>query len=68
MSDFYKILNLDLEKILHFSAELYGALENAAAVTQVFDFILERLKFWYLEQGISADVFAAVAALKPLRP
>jgi glycyl-tRNA synthetase beta chain len=61
-------LDLDLIKILNFSASLYVNLENTNVVTQLFEFILERLKFWYLEQDIPADVFASVAALKPSSP
>ena len=61
-------LDCDLEKILHFSADLYGKLENTQAASQVFDFMLERLKFWYLDQGVSTDVFASVAVLKPPKP
>lgn len=43
-------------------------LENSGAVRQVLQFILERLKPWYQEQGIAADVLAAVAALGITKP
>ncbi|MDD9891440.1 MAG: glycine--tRNA ligase subunit beta [Gammaproteobacteria bacterium] len=35
---------------------------------QVFDFLLERFRSWYLESGISSDIFQSVFVLKPARP
>src|SRR5690606_30638214 len=40
--------------------------ENLEASVQ--DFIFERLRAWYADLGISADVFQAVAAVRPTRP
>lgn len=34
----------------------------------VFDFLLERFRTWYLDEGISSDVFQSVLSLKPERP
>ncbi|MCH7815114.1 MAG: glycine--tRNA ligase subunit beta [Proteobacteria bacterium] len=36
--------------------------------TDVFDFLLERFRAWYLDESISSDVFQSVIALKPQRP
>jgi glycyl-tRNA synthetase beta chain len=36
--------------------------------SEVFDFLLDRFKAWYLEEGISSEVFQSVFALKPQRP
>ncbi|MDZ7752212.1 MAG: glycine--tRNA ligase subunit beta [Gammaproteobacteria bacterium] len=58
--------------------ELRGLLEQARAglgdlvteadtVDAVYDFMLERLKGLYLEAGVGADVFEAVAAVAPAR-
>jgi glycyl-tRNA synthetase beta chain len=37
-------------------------LENSKAVSEVWQFISERLRVWYAEQGITGDIFNAVAA------
>lgn len=64
-----KQLNLDLHELLKTAASSYTVkLENTEAVNQVMQFMLERLKPWYQEQDISADVFAAVAALGITKP
>ncbi|MDA1370873.1 MAG: glycine--tRNA ligase subunit beta [Proteobacteria bacterium] len=34
----------------------------------VFEFMLERFKAWYIEEGVSSEVFQSVFALKPQRP
>ena len=35
---------------------------------RVFEFLLDRFRNWYTDQGISIDVFQSVMALKPQRP
>ena len=58
-------LTLDLKPLLTFAAQQYGdIIKNSETVPHVLNFIHERLRAWYSEQGISADVFAAVAALQ----
>lgn len=62
-------LDLDLRDLIQQAVAGYQCpLENAAVVDQVLNFILERLKPWYLEQAINPDVFASVAALGVTRP
>lgn len=57
-------INLDLKALLAFAATCYSAsLENKSVVLQVLIFIQERLRAWYQDQGITPDVFAAVAVL-----
>jgi glycyl-tRNA synthetase beta chain len=34
----------------------------------VFEFLLERFRAWYLETGISSEVFQSVFAMRPTRP
>ena len=34
----------------------------------VFDFMLERFRAWYLDEGISSEVFQSVFTLRPQRP
>jgi glycyl-tRNA synthetase beta chain len=58
-------LHLDLAALLNTAHRQYAiTLGNQEAVQQVFAFILDRLRGYYLDQGISPDVFAAVAALE----
>jgi glycyl-tRNA synthetase beta chain len=64
-----KSLPLDLQDILQFAASTYAInLENKQVSNDVLNFMLERLKPWYQEQGISPDVFASVAALNLTTP
>lgn len=64
-----KKINLDLRKLLEFSAQCYeNKLGNPPVIDNVFNFTIERLKYWYQEQGMSADVFAAVTATGTTRP
>ncbi|WP_440996689.1 glycine--tRNA ligase subunit beta [Arhodomonas sp. SL1] len=42
---------------------LPGGLDGDAQVGPVMEFTVERLRAWYLEQGLPAEVFAAVRAL-----
>ncbi|HXH02706.1 MAG TPA: glycine--tRNA ligase subunit beta [Candidatus Competibacteraceae bacterium] len=62
-------LELDLQELLaqaarHFPAEL----KAPAAVPAVLEFLLERLRGYYLEQGFRLDEFEAVLECRPTRP
>ncbi len=62
-------LNLDLAELLARSAAAFGELFDGAAIAaQVYDFMMERLRAYYAEAGIAADVFEAVLARRPTRP
>jgi len=64
-----KKINLDLKEIIDVGVSHYTVtLENKETVTEVLNFIQERLRSFYQEQGVSADVFAAVAALNIWNP
>src|SRR3990167_667537 len=64
-----KQFNLDLHELVQVAAQGYAnSLENKKVVIDVLQFILERLKPWYQDQGISADVLASVAALAIYKP
>jgi len=62
-----KEISLDLKEILKKSFDGYQEsgikLENSDTVSQLLTFINERLRAWYQEQGVTADVFASVAAI-----
>lgn len=64
-----KTIPLDLKEVLEFAVSNYKVkLENAETVSQVLNFIQERLRSWYQEQGVTPDVFASVAALNIWNP
>lgn len=64
-----KQLSLDLGELIDASLKTYPAdLLQAVTRTQVFDFVLERFRAWYLDKGMSSEEFQSVFVLKPSRP
>ena len=64
-----KELDLDIVKAIEASLASYSDIELQANTTnQVFEFLLERFRAWYLETGISSEVFQSVFAMRPTRP
>jgi len=62
-------LDLDLEELLKQAARAYPVNLGAGKVVgQAFDFIMERLRAYYIESGTRPDVFDAVLAQRPTRP
>ena len=62
-------LDLDLQQLIDTSADLFaGQVDTAGARSEVFEFMLERLRAYYLDRQVPIDVFDAVSALKPSRP
>jgi glycyl-tRNA synthetase beta chain len=62
-------LDLDLHQLISLAAQNFdAALKTDNAVEPVMEFIFDRLRAYYQEQGIRADVLDAVTALKPVRP
>jgi glycyl-tRNA synthetase beta chain len=64
-----KQINLDLQEMLeaglsHFTVKL----ENNDTVSQVLNFIQERMRSFYQEKGVGTDVYASVAALNIWNP
>lgn len=62
-----KQMPLDLKDLLIQALKNYQ-LESDKVLQSAFDFIMERLRAWYTEQGIQPDVFAAAMALNPTSP
>lgn len=57
-------VDVNLQDLIEFAIKQYQIkFANAEVEQQVLAFIIERLRAWYQEQGISPDIFAAVAAL-----
>ena len=49
--------------------ETFGSLlTNKQVEDQLLDYMLERFKAWYEEEGVSSQVFAAVHARRPTQP
>lgn len=64
-----KHINLDLKVVISAALAHYTMkLDNPDTVSSLLSFIQDRLRSWYQEQGITADVFAAVAALDIFNP
>ena len=60
-------LDLDLMEQIH-TALAAQPVQTKAQADDVYDFLLERLKVYYLDAGIRPDVFEAVRARRPVRP
>ena len=59
-------LNIDLHHLLEQAVSQFGdSLENDNAATEVYDFMMNRLKGMYSENGVSVGVFTAVASRRP---
>ena len=57
-------LDIDLRDCLKFASSLYPSLPAGdEVVDQVFQYMMERFKVWYQDQGIPVEVFSAVCAL-----
>lgn len=62
-------LQLDLQALLETAAAAYGDLfVSEPVVDQVHAFMMDRLRGYYVESGITPDVFEAVLARRPTRP
>ena len=72
-------LDIDIKALVSKAADIYAsqAAESKSAlsvnsddfkVDEVFDFMLDRLRTYYLGQGYGGDEFNAVVDLKPTRP
>jgi glycyl-tRNA synthetase beta chain len=64
-----KALPLDLKALIDYSLEQFADKKlQGETAAQVFEFMLERLKRYYLDQNISVDVFESVRTLEPSKP
>ncbi|WP_263263622.1 glycine--tRNA ligase subunit beta [Pseudomonas sp. RIT-PI-S] len=61
-----KQLDLDLAETVQFAVALYGAkVDSAALAEQVLEFIFDRLRARYEDEGVEVASYLAVRALKP---
>ena len=64
-----KKLDLDLVQCIEVSLQGFEGIEtNAETADTVFEFMLERFRSWYIDEGISSNVFQSVMELKPRKP
>lgn len=62
-------VNLELPKLIEAAAAEYEDLvDQDRLVERLLDFIMDRLKAYFLDQEIPVDVFAAVMERRPTRP
>lgn len=62
-------LDLDLLELLSQAADQHTNLPGRAGLEQqVLDFMLERFRAWYADDGVPAEVFLAVMAIRPTKP
>lgn len=62
-------LDLDLAELLQASADSYGDKVDAnASIAETLSYIMERLRAYYQERNISADIIDAVSSLRPTQP
>jgi len=62
-------LPLDLRKLLRSTADGYEQFaDSAGVVEEVMEFVLERLKAYFVDQGVPVDVIQAVQAREPTEP
>lgn len=58
-------VELNLVGLLREAADPIASDKSEAVANELYDFVLERLRGYYAEQGIGADQFDAVAAVRP---
>jgi len=64
-----KQLDLDLRALIDTAAQQFPTDVQATAITQeLFSFMMERLRAYYLDAGYDSHMFAAVLARQPARP
>jgi len=62
-------LPLNLRKLLKSTADGYEQFSDSTGVVEeVMEFVLERLKAYFIDQGVPVDVFQAVQAREPNEP
>ncbi|MGB0465932.1 MAG: glycine--tRNA ligase subunit beta [Pontibacterium sp.] len=62
-------LDLDLRELIRVAADGHNNLVARDGLEdKVLDFMLERFRAWYEDEGIAADVFLSVLAVKPTKP
>ena len=62
-------IDLDLQACIETSLKGFDSLEiNTDTAENVFEFMLERFRSWYSDEGIPSNVFQSVMEIKPRKP
>lgn len=62
-------MDLDLRSCIEASLSGFENIEiEEGTAEKVFEFMLERFRSWYADEGVSSNVFQSVMELKPRRP
>lgn len=62
-------LDLDLRELISVAADAHNDLPAREGLEdKVLDFMLDRFRAWYEDEGIAADVFLSVLAVRPTKP
>lgn len=62
-------LDLDLFTCIETSLEGFGSLEvDTQTAEKVFEFMLERFRSWYSDDGVPINIFQSVMEVKPRKP
>lgn len=65
-------LPLDLLQLIHTATEQFSGvvkgMQQKALAEQVYEFTMDRLRAYYSDTGVAADVFEAVLAQRPTQP
>lgn len=61
-------LDLDMMDLLNISVESYGDVIEGHTSEKVFDFMMDRLRAYYVDAGIPYDSVEAVLACRPSKP
>jgi glycyl-tRNA synthetase beta chain len=62
-------LDIDLKELIATAASNYPADINAdKAIDDIYNFLMERLRRYYLDEGVSADTFESVLAINTSKP
>ncbi len=62
-------VDIDLKELLELAADSYSDSSKAhKCIDDIFNFLMERLRRYYLDEGVSNDTFESVLAIKTSRP
>ena len=63
-----KQLDLDLAECVRWAMDLHTDLPALHLEDTVVDYVLERFRAWYEEEGLAAEIFLSVFARRPTKP
>lgn len=62
-------IDLNLRECIHASIQGFSSIQpEPETAEKVFEFMLERFRSWYVDEGISSNIIQSVMELKPTRP